>query len=53
MEKERHVVVACENLVDILIQDEPEQDNLKELDIPADLVEKFKKMDADELKDID
>ncbi|XP_022650643.1 protein HGH1 homolog isoform X2 [Varroa jacobsoni] len=51
VEKDRVVVVACENLVDILIQDEPEQDNLKEIDIPAELVQKFEKMDAQALKD--
>ncbi|OQR76148.1 hypothetical protein BIW11_07962 [Tropilaelaps mercedesae] len=51
VEKERPVLVACENLVDILIQDEPKQDNLKEVDIPADLVEKFKKMDTEILQD--
>lgn len=46
-------MVALENLVDILIQDEPEQDNLKDIEIPADLEEKFKKMDAEALQEIE
>lgn len=43
VEQCRPVVVAVENLVDILISDEPEpgMENLKEIDIPEHLVEKF------------
>jgi len=39
--------LACENLVDILIKTEDEigTDNFHDLDVPEDLIDKFKKMD--------
>lgn len=39
-------LISCENVVDILIRTEDEivEDNLKALDIPSDLVDKFNKM---------
>lgn len=41
-------LLSCENVVDILIRTEDEigEDNLKSLDVPNDLVEKFDKMDS-------
>lgn len=38
---------ACENVVDILIRTEEEigEDNLKQVEVPADLVEKFGKLE--------
>lgn len=41
-------LISCENVVDILIRTEEEigEDNLKTIDIPNDLVEKFNKMDS-------
>lgn len=41
-------LISCENVVDILIrtEDEISEDNLKSVDIPSDLVEKFDKMDS-------
>ncbi|XP_077532779.1 protein HGH1 homolog [Haemaphysalis longicornis] len=52
VEQCRPVVVACENLVDILISDEPEpgMENLKEVDIPEHLVEKFDNYSKELLK---
>uniref|UniRef100_A0A1E1X597 Protein HGH1 homolog n=1 Tax=Amblyomma aureolatum TaxID=187763 RepID=A0A1E1X597_9ACAR len=49
----RPVVVACENLVDILISDEPEpgMENLKDIDIPEHLVEKFEAYNRELLKE--
>uniref|UniRef100_G3MLX9 Protein HGH1 homolog n=1 Tax=Amblyomma maculatum TaxID=34609 RepID=G3MLX9_AMBMU len=49
----RPVVVACENLVDILISDEPEpgMENLKAVDIPEHLVEKFEAYNRELLKE--
>lgn len=49
----RPVVVACENLVDILISDEPEpgMENLKEVEVPDHLVEKFHKYNEELLKE--
>lgn len=49
----RPVVVACENLVDILISDEPEpgMENLKEVEVPEHLVEKFHKYNEELLKE--
>ncbi|CAH1801591.1 unnamed protein product, partial [Owenia fusiformis] len=46
-EKDKSVMFALENLVDILIGDEPEKgmENLKEIHIPEDLKQKFDKMD--------
>lgn len=42
------VLLACENVVDILIRTEDEigEDNLKSLDIPNDVLNKFNKMDS-------
>lgn len=42
-ESSQPVLVACENLVSILISDEPEpgMENLKEVDIPEHIVKKF------------
>lgn len=41
-------LISCENVVDILIRTEDEigEDNLKQLDVPNELVEKFDKMDS-------
>lgn len=41
-------LLSCENVVDILIRTEEEigEDNLKSLDVPNDLVEKFGEMDT-------
>uniref|UniRef100_L7M1Q9 Protein HGH1 homolog n=1 Tax=Rhipicephalus pulchellus TaxID=72859 RepID=L7M1Q9_RHIPC len=49
----RPVVVACENLVDILISDEPEpgMENLKDVDIPEHLTKKFEAYNEELLKD--
>ncbi|XP_013786287.1 protein HGH1 homolog [Limulus polyphemus] len=46
-EKSYPVLFACENLVDILIGDDPEpgMENLKNVEIPSDLTEKFEKED--------
>ncbi|XP_043281992.1 protein HGH1 homolog isoform X2 [Venturia canescens] len=48
-EKDRAVLLACENVVDILIRTEDEigLDNIKDVDVPTKYVEKFKKMDED------
>lgn len=42
------VLLACENVVDILIRTEDEigEDNLKSLDIPNDVLDKFNTMDS-------
>ncbi|GJQ78077.1 hypothetical protein Trydic_g2419 [Trypoxylus dichotomus] len=47
-ESDDKALLACENLVDILIRTEEEigKDNLKEMEIPDDLQEEFKKIDA-------
>jgi hypothetical protein len=52
-EKDRTVLLACENVIDILIrtEDEISQDNLRDIDVPTDLHEKFQKMDEDFVKD--
>lgn len=52
-EKSKRVSVTCENLVDILIGDEPQpgMDNLKEVEIPFELEKEFIKMDEALLKD--
>lgn len=41
-------LISCENVVDILIRTEDEigEDNLKSLDVPTDLVEKFGQMNS-------
>lgn len=50
-EKNNNNLLACENVVDILIRTEDEIgiDNLKSIDVPNDLIEKFEKMDRDYL----
>lgn len=47
-EGDKLCLLACENVVDILIRTEDEigEDNLKTLDIPNDLVDKFNNMDT-------
>lgn len=41
-------LIACENVTDIIIRTEDEigEENLKALDIPSELIEKFNKMDS-------
>lgn len=41
-------LIACENVIDIIIRTEDEigEENLKALDIPSELIEKFNKMDS-------
>lgn len=41
-------LLSCENVVDILIRTEDEigEDDLKTVDVPSDLVDKFNKMDT-------
>lgn len=41
-------LLSCENVVDILIRTEEEigEDDLKTVDVPSDLVDKFNKMDT-------
>ncbi|EFA05199.1 protein HGH1 homolog [Tribolium castaneum] len=52
-EKDRKVLLACENLVDILIRTEEEigEDDLKTLKVPQSLSEDFNKADEQFLKD--
>lgn len=52
-ETDKAALLACENVIDILIKTEEEigHENLKLVDVPADCVEKFKKMDEEFLKD--
>ncbi|XP_063987559.1 protein HGH1 homolog [Diachasmimorpha longicaudata] len=52
-EKDKAALLACENVIDILIRTEDEigLENLKLVDVPEDYTEKFKKMDEDFLKD--
>ncbi|KAG5886876.1 hypothetical protein JTB14_024733 [Gonioctena quinquepunctata] len=52
-EKDKKALAACENLVDILIRTEEEigLENLKDVEVPADLQEKFDKVDEDLTKD--
>lgn len=47
-EGDKTCLLACENVVDILIRTEEEigEDNLKELHIPNDVLDKFEKMDT-------
>ncbi|XP_062271864.1 protein HGH1 homolog [Scomber scombrus] len=54
-EKDVHVGAACEKLVQVLIGDEPEQgmENLMEVDIPDDVVDKLKKADAEEQEELE
>ncbi|XP_033210904.1 protein HGH1 homolog isoform X2 [Belonocnema kinseyi] len=48
-EKDKVVLLACENLVDILIRTEEEigVDNLKEIEVPEEYKDKFHKMDEE------
>ncbi|XP_033329262.1 protein HGH1 homolog [Megalopta genalis] len=48
-EKSRNALLACENVVDILIKTEAEigLDNLKDVEVPAEYTEKFHRMDED------
>ncbi|CAG9831106.1 unnamed protein product [Diabrotica balteata] len=50
-EKDKKALIACENLVDILIRTEEEigLDNLKGIEVPEDIQEKFKQMDEEQL----
>ncbi|GLV36837.1 uncharacterized protein CBL_02328 [Carabus blaptoides fortunei] len=52
-EKDRKALLTCENLVDILIRTEEEigKDNIKDVEVPEDLMEKFEKMDEDFIND--
>ncbi|KAK7870685.1 hypothetical protein R5R35_009850 [Gryllus longicercus] len=52
-EQDRKVLLACENVIDILIRTEDEigQDNLQDVDVPDDLRNSFHKMDEDFLRD--
>ncbi|KAK3913967.1 Protein HGH1-like protein [Frankliniella fusca] len=52
-EKDRQVLLACENLVDLLIRKEEEigEENLHAVEVPEDLVSKFEKMDKEFLED--
>ncbi|XP_072532624.1 protein HGH1 homolog isoform X2 [Salminus brasiliensis] len=54
-EKEPQVISACEKLVQVLIGDEPEagMENLMEVDIPEDVEQKLKDMDAKEQEQIE
>lgn len=54
-EKVREVQKAIEDVVDIVIKKESEinEDNIKGLEIPEELIEKFKQMDKELLKDED
>lgn len=47
-EGDKLCLIACENVVDILIRTEEEigEDNLKTVDIPSDLIEKFNDMNS-------
>ncbi|XP_046386110.1 protein HGH1 homolog [Ischnura elegans] len=51
-EKDRKALLACENLVDILIRTEEEigEDEIDRVEVPSELIEKFEKMDEDYLK---
>ncbi|KOC65244.1 FAM203 family protein [Habropoda laboriosa] len=48
-EKNKNALLACENVVDILIRTEEEigLDNLKNVEVPSEYTEKFHKMDQD------
>ncbi|TRY87367.1 hypothetical protein DNTS_003940 [Danionella cerebrum] len=54
-EKDPEVISACEKLVQVLIGDEPERgmENLMEVEIPKDVEEKLKELDAKEQEQID
>ncbi|XP_076294891.1 protein HGH1 homolog [Lasioglossum baleicum] len=48
-EKDESVLLACENVVDILIKTEEEMgvDNLKDVEVPEEYTKKFQQMDED------
>ncbi|XP_005100636.1 protein HGH1 homolog [Aplysia californica] len=52
-EKDPKTKVACRNLIDVLISDEPQQgmEDLHKVEVPEHLVEKFNQMDLDLLSD--
>ena len=52
IEKDKHVKLACENLVDILIKKEEEinVENYKEVEVPDDVVPQLEEMDKEYLK---
>ncbi|XP_017879857.1 protein HGH1 homolog isoform X2 [Ceratina calcarata] len=52
-EQDKRVLLACENIVDILIRTEEEigLDNLKEVAVPSEYIEKFHKMDQEFISD--
>ncbi|XP_015593527.1 protein HGH1 homolog isoform X1 [Cephus cinctus] len=52
-EKDKNVLLACENVVDILIRTEEEigLDNLKEVEVPKKYHDHFQKMDQDFIND--
>ncbi|XP_065140583.1 protein HGH1 homolog [Paramisgurnus dabryanus] len=54
-EKDPHVISACEKLVQVLISDEPEEgmENLLEVEIPQDVKEKLKELDAKEQEQLE
>ncbi|XP_049884285.1 protein HGH1 homolog [Pectinophora gossypiella] len=54
-EKDPKALLACENVVDILIQKECEvgAEDLSQVDVPEDMKEKFAKMDEDYLKTVE
>ncbi|XP_041983789.1 protein HGH1 homolog [Aricia agestis] len=53
-EKDPTVLLACENVVDILIQKEDEvgAEDLTSVEVPEDMTEKFQKMDEDYVKSV-
>ncbi|KAL0809021.1 hypothetical protein ABMA28_012665 [Loxostege sticticalis] len=53
-EKDPHALLACENVVDILIQKEEEvgAEDLSAIEVPDDMKEKFEKMDEEYLKGV-
>jgi hypothetical protein len=52
--KDKKALLACENLVDILIRTEEEigEDNLREVDVPEHLRDGFQKADEDFVKEV-
>ncbi|XP_050360254.1 protein HGH1 homolog [Nymphalis io] len=53
-EKDPNILLACENVVDILIQKEDEvgAEDLKAVEIPDDMTEKFQKMDEEYINSV-
>lgn len=54
-EKDPKVLLACENVVDILIQEEDEvgAEDLSTVNVPSEMEDKFKQMDEDYLKNVE